>query len=203
MRALLLVLCAVLGTGCTCGKKKQAAPAAPVVAPAEPDASPKDQGRETAEWREVKKPAPPVPPPDVPPAAPKPDAGAFKPPTPLEVRSPADPFYESLERHSLVSVGAATLLTGNRDAQVVAAKLDAARKSMGICHQKALEERPDLAGSLIVDIEIDERGVIMKTSVVRNDVGAVADCVMRRMRAVKFGSGEPAKLRVPIELKAK
>jgi hypothetical protein len=204
VRLALLILCATLGTGCTCGKKKQPGPGTPELAPVtEADAAPADVGREKAEWRDVKKPEPPKPPAGTPDAGPRTAQVPVAPPDPLDVRSPKDPYYESLERHSLVTVGTAQALSGARDAAAVAAKIAEAHKTIGICHQKALEERPDLAGMLILDVTIDARGVISETAVVRNDLGDVAECATRRVRAVRFGSGEVGKLRVPMTFAAK
>lgn len=68
--------------------------------------------------------------------------------------------------------------------RVIRANLTAIQK----CYERELNRTPDLVGKLVIEWDIGEQGVVLRTGVRSNELGSreVANCLMARLRTWRF-----------------
>lgn len=88
----------------------------------------------------------------------------------------------------VVTGGDGEAFSGTIDREAIRRVIKSNERAIRACYERELNRSPDLIGKLVVEFDIGEKGVVLRTAVQRNELQnkAVADCLMGRLKTWRF-----------------
>ncbi|MBL7688127.1 MAG: AgmX/PglI C-terminal domain-containing protein [Bdellovibrionaceae bacterium] len=88
----------------------------------------------------------------------------------------------------VVAGGEGEAFSGTIDREAIRRVIKSNERAIRACYERELNRTPDLIGKLVVEFDIGEKGIVLRTAVQRNELGnkEVADCLMGRLKTWRF-----------------
>lgn len=83
--------------------------------------------------------------------------------------------------------------TGSIDREAIRRIIQQNKNAIRSCYERSLQRKPDLYGKLVLEWDIEDKGIVTRTAVKSNTLGddQVATCIMGRIKALRFPEPPP------------